>query len=232
MKKTITIEAFIKAVDKEYFDAFLNHGEICLNTLKTFQKLESLNDAIGDKYEGASHVIGKEATIKIAPLGKFDQFKTLSDSAEDVLFYKDGDNGNILSLYSISNDNEIHVIPEEFIKEFNNHRFCLISAPGLFLEKLNNEIIKKGFTPTTMAVSYFPTNNNLRSLNPFEKRNKYAYQKETRVYFNDPMAERQIFKIGSMRDFAFEIFPNKYMYKIDNQESKAIIIKMGKPLKH
>lgn len=226
MKKLIRIKAFIKAVDKDYFDAFLNDGEICLNTLDTFQKLEAEHKAIGDRYEGASYAISKGATIEVAPLGKFDQFKTLSKNVKNVRFFKDGDNGNILSLYSISDDNEIHIIPKEFIKEFNNHRFCLIYAPYLFLERLNSEIIKKGFVPKTQKVNYFPESEKLRVLTPFDKRMKYEYQKETRVYFKDSMAKRQIFKIGSMRDFAFEILPNKNMYKINDQKSESIIIKI------
>lgn len=224
MEKIITIEAFIKAVDKEFFDTFLNEGEICMNTLKTFQKFESKNKAISDKYEGAIFAIGKGSTISIAPIGKYDQFETLATNVEDVLFFNEEYNGNILSLYSITDDHNIHVIPKEFIKGFDNHRFCLITAPGLFLEKLHKEIEKRGFTQTTKVAYYFVPDNNLKKLDPFQKRDKYAYQRETRVYFSDINAELQLFKIGSIREFAFEIFPMEYMYKISNKDGRDLII--------
>lgn len=224
MEKTITVEAFIKAVDKEYFDLFLNEGEICMNTQKVFKEYESKNDAIGDKYEGAIHAISKGATISIAPLGKYDEFKILAKDVEDVLFFNDQENGNILSLYTISDEKEIHIIPRKFLNEFNNHRFCLITAPNLFLEKVNAEIINRGFTPKAKSIYYFVPDANPRPLNPFLKRIKYAYQNESRVFFNNPRNKCVILKIGSIREFAFEIFLNNYMYKISNNAGKDLII--------
>jgi len=224
MEKTITVDAFIKAVDKDYFDLFLNEGEICMNTQKVFKEYESKNDAIGDKYEGAIHAISKGSTISIAPLGKYDEFKILAKDVEDVLFFNNNTSGNILSLYTISDEKDIHIIPKEFLIEFNNHRFCLITAPNLFLEKLNNEIINRGFTPNTKSIYYFIPDANPRPLNPFLKRIKYAYQNESRVFFSNPKDERVILKIGSIREFAFEIFPNDYMYKISNTVGKDLII--------
>ena len=215
------IEAFIKAVDKNFFDTFINEGEICMNTLQWFRDYEFENPEIGDKYEGAIFAAENDVTISSAPIGQPELFEVLSKKAKDVCIYNSRENGNILSLYTICGDTDIHYIPNKFIDEFNNHRFCLITAPGLFLDKLYSEIKKKYYTANTLMVKYHTPNG---AWSPYYKRVKYAYQNETRVFFKDTVAIPQIFKIGSIKDFAIEIFPQKLIYKICMNEEQKLIV--------
>lgn len=227
MENDSNIKFFIKAVDKDYFDAFFNKGEICMNTLKTFKELESKNSAVGDKYEGASAAISEGATIELKNLSADSILKA---PINDLCIFKNNKNYNILSLYSINDtdfDNDgIHRISPEFIQEFNHHKFCLITAPDLFFEKLTNEITKQGFSPKIKLVSYFPPNNNLKLLDPFQKRDIYEYQKEVRIIFENTTDDIQKFHIGTLKDFAIEISPN-IMYKFTTSENKELIINVG-----
>jgi len=226
-KSTVTVRAFIKAIDKDYFDAFLNCGEICMNSLKTFRDFEMKNEAIGDKYEGANYAICEGATISIGPPGTTNQFETLSENVKDVLFFNNEIFGNILSLYTIIYDGkDIHNIPQKFLQEFNNHRFCLITAPNYFIEKLKNAILSKGFKPEARPVHYFAPTEKLIALNPFMKRENYNYQNETRVYFKNIIDERHIFKIGSIHEYAIEIFPKQHIYKLTSSRFNDLIIKV------
>lgn len=215
------IEAFIKAVDNKYFDAFINEGEICMNTFQWFRDYELENSEVGDKYEGAIFAAENDVTISTAPIGRPELFEVLSNKAKDVCIYNSSENGNILSLYTICGDTDIHYIPNKFIDEFNSHRFCLITDPRLFIDRLYAEIKKRDYTADTLLVKYLTANG---AWNPFCKREKYTYQNETRVFLKDPDARTQIFKIGSMKDFAFEIFPQKLMYKIRINEVQELIV--------
>lgn len=224
MEKEFTVEAFIKAVHKDHFDKFLNNGEIYMNPVSKFRLYEAKSEAIGDKYEGASFAICKGATIKVAPLGSTENFITVSKDAFDVLYFDDENAGNILSLYTITDEGNTHYISRKFINEFNNHRFCLITAPQLFLDKLNAEIIKIGLNPIVKMVGYYPSDTQFRKLTPFQKRDKYGYQKETRVFFNNSIEESKTFYIGSMREFAIEIDPCKHVYKLIYDMDKELNI--------
>lgn len=221
MEEAKKIEAFIKAVDNKFFDAFINEGEICMNTFQLFRDYECENPEVGDKYEGAIFAAENDVTISTAPIGRPELFEVLSNKAKDVCIYNSRENGNILSLYTIYGDTDIHYIPNKFIDEFNNHRFCLITAPGLFLDRLYSEIKKSDYSADTLLVKYRTANG---AWNPFYKREKYSYQNETRVFLKDPDARQQIFKIGSIKDFAFEIFPQKLMYKISMNEGQELIV--------
>jgi len=220
--KNVTIEAFIKAVDKPYFDAFLN-GEICMNSLKWFRQYESENKAIGDKYEDASFAIPEKASFYWSPSGDVKDLKLINDEVKDVLIHDI--HGNILSLYAVYDFvNGIHYIPKQFLSEFNHHRFCLITAPNTFISRLENEIKKKNFSPEHKLVKYFTPDSRGIKLNPFIKRDKYSYQNEARIYFQNSKDEKVIINISPLYNIACEIFPNEKKYKIFDPYGKELII--------
>lgn len=223
MEKEVIVDAFIKAVDAQYFDAFLERGEVYMNPISFFSNYENESKAVGDKYEGASIAVGLKVTISVAPIGTDNEFKVFTNNAKDFLIHDHKYDGNILSLYTVSVKNNEHILSAEFLQEFKNCRFCLISAPNLFLKKLNREILKKGYKPTTKLVSYFEPDEKEIYLNPFLKRDIYSYQLESRVFFHNSFSKPELFKIGSMQKFAFEIFPDKYIYMISNDKNNIII---------
>lgn len=220
----VMIEAFIKAVDEQYFDAFLN-GEICMNSLKWFRQYESENDAIGDSYENAFLAIPKNASLYFSPSGDVKDLKLITDKVRDVLLNNDNKHGNILSLYAVHKFVEgIHYIPNKFISDFSHHRFCLITAPNTFINRLENEIKKVNFSPVHKLVKYFTPDSSGKELNPFLKRNKYSYQNEARVFFPNLKEEQKIFNIGPLHGIAYEIFPKEKEYTIYDTDGKGFII--------
>lgn len=50
----IKIEAFIKAVDSQFYDNFIDKGQICLNTVKWFRDFENEDQNVGDSFEGVA----------------------------------------------------------------------------------------------------------------------------------------------------------------------------------
>ena len=63
----LSIFAFIKAVDKQYCDNFINYGEICLQTTKWFRGYEKQDQNIGDSHEGSSLSCAKGFTVQFGP---------------------------------------------------------------------------------------------------------------------------------------------------------------------
>lgn len=110
---------------KGYFDAFYDKEEICMNTCKTFKELENEDPVIGDICEGISMYASYGFEIELIRL--VDNSSCGIFPINNLCLYEDNNNYNILSLYSISDndfDNDgVHEIPLKFIKEFKDYRF-------------------------------------------------------------------------------------------------------------
>jgi hypothetical protein len=228
-KQEKKIFAFIKAINKQYFDSFINEGEICLNTSKWFRDYEEQDDNIGDASEGAIASCAKDFTVRFAdPILSYsskedldEQFKN-RDWSEPIsgvsLNMFNGNNANILSLYAITlikkNQKEFtHIVPKKFVDEFSNHRFVIILNPKKFISRVAKALVDLGKSPLGCIVKYYPFDNILRkNLTDFDKREKYSYQNEYRLLYHDVNPEMQIIKAGSLSDIVFEIDLYKHSY--------------------
>lgn len=203
MRERKIIQAFIKAVNKDYFDAFLNEGELCMNTLKCFRHMDIKDPEIGDKYEGAILAVEGNFTLCRLSNENSESIDSIFNDGSDLCAYDENENGNILSLYAVFADSEIND-PQIFFDKFKNHRFCFIKNPRLFLDMLNAEIEKNGYKAESFFVNYTTPDG---EWSPYYKRKKYSYQNEYRVFFKNTSAEMKLFQIGSLKDFAFELLP-------------------------
>lgn len=238
----IKIEAFIKAVDSQFFDDFIYKGQICLNTVKWFRDLENEDPNIGDSYEGVEMACAKGITVSLAdPIVSYisdDDLKSQLDKADWKVFGRNAQDfkvfnslydANIFSLYAIKSmtydgSMEEHLIPRKFVDEFSNCRFVLICSPQIFIEKIKKALKKHGLPMKYGMVKYYKFDEELKKdLTCFNKKDKYAYQNEFRLVSENDNAKRLVFNIGSLKHLCFEIFPQKHMYKITNDEVELII---------
>jgi len=228
-KQESKIYAFIKAVDKQYYDSFINDGEICLNTAKWFRDFEEQDNNIGDASEGAIASCAKDFTVRFAdPILSYlseedlkEQFKNRdwSDpiSGESLNMFN-GNNANILSLYAITliktdKKEYKHLVSKKFVDEFSNNRFVLILNPKIFISRVAKALIDLGKFPKGCIINYYPSDSILRKdLNDFDKREKYSYQNEYRLLYHDINPKMQIIKVGSLSDIIFEIDLYKHSY--------------------
>lgn len=239
----INILAFIKAVDKEFFDSFINKGHICMNTAKWFRDYEKKDNNIGDAGEGAITACGSDFTISVTDtIEGFTSEKDLKDKMDKADWSKkfsgknlrmfDAKNANILSLYAITfceSGKKINgnIVPKKFIDEFSNHRFILIINPKEFISRIKNAIDNKGKLMQFNMIEYYPFNKVLKNnLTFFHKQDIYNYQKEFRLIFENNELKREILDIGSLSDICTEIdlFKQPCIMNIDGVR---IIIKMG-----
>lgn len=222
------IISFVKAVDVEFLDGFINDGIVCMNPLKFFRDYEeNFNDSnIGDKFEGAEIVCGNGFKVLFGDL-----IRTNNEDMEQImknaiefkncvdfrLTYED-DNVNILSLFAVTSDHIDRdtgqlIIPQRFKDEFRNHRFVLFLSPDSFIEKLKVEIEKEGFILSGGLVNYYELNElMIENLTYFDKPNSLSYQNEFRLMFKNIDNQQRLFTLGPFNDLCFEFDINKNLY--------------------
>jgi hypothetical protein len=224
------IYAFIKAVKKEYFESFINEGEICMNTAKWFRDYEQTDINVGDAGEGAIASCGTNFLVRFAdPIVGYSTKEELDEKlknanwsvpmkGESLRMYNQR-NANILSLYAITVEgtekkSHIHYVPQKFMEEFSNHRFVLITNPKNFTTSVGEKLMSLGKRPFGCIVRYYTHDNLMRqNLTFFDKQDKYSYQNEYRILSQDKNPEMLIFKIGSLREYSLEIdlYENYYV---------------------
>ncbi|MBV5283420.1 MAG: hypothetical protein JZU53_13425 [Paludibacter sp.] len=240
MKPKKKIITFIKAIDKQYFDSFINEGQVCMNTIKWFREYEKYDSNIGDEFEGARMVCGKDFTISIAdPITEYNSEEELNEKLKSSKWKKLGkginlkqfdesDNANILSLYAITTTSDInfegYLVPQKFAEEFTNHRFVIILEPMIFISRMKSAIFEFNKSFKHGLVNYYTLDENfVENLLYFAKPEKYSYQSEFRLVVEDPNAVQRIFKIGSLKEICLEIDINKeYVFSMINETQFSI----------
>jgi hypothetical protein len=236
------ILTFIKAVDKHFFNSFINDGQVCMNTIKWFRNYEKQDPNVGDKFEGVEMACGKGFTLNVAkPIKSYSSEKELKNKMEssnwtelgkgvDLRFFHEDNNANIFSLFAINSDilndqSGNYLVQQKFIDEFSNHRFVIFLHPDEFISKMNNAISKLGKSMKLGNVHYYKLDEKLlRNLSYFDKPDNYLYQNEFRIIFEDENAVQQIFSIGSLNDLCLEI-DIKRKYKIELIDDNQFSIK-------
>jgi len=235
------IMIFIKAIDNQYFDSFVNQGQICMNTVEWFREYEKTDSNIGDEFEGVSAACGNGFKIHFGdPIETWNSEEELkqkldatqwSDPLEhgiNLKMFYSNNNANIFSLYAVCPSNisytsGCYLVSPRFLEEFNNHRFVLFIDPDAIFSKIQAEITKLGKQPEKGLVSYYPLDEKLRKdLTLFDKPNKYEYQNEFRLVFKNENAVQQIFTIGPINDFCREIDLSKKCTLAYNKNSCTI----------
>jgi hypothetical protein len=228
-KKESKIYAFIKAVDNQYFESFITKGEICMNTAKWFRDYEKDDNNIGDSGEGAIITCGTDFTIKFAdPILNYTSEDDLKEQLKNrnwsdpfngvSMKMFDGRDANIFSLYAITYNAEgnkyTHKVPEKFLKEFSHHKFILILYPRTFTYRIGEKLTEMGKKPYGCMVKYYPFDNIMRkNLSFFDKQDKYSYQNEYRIIYEENNPSKQVFAIGSIKDISLEIDLYNHSYR-------------------
>lgn len=234
------IITFIKAVDKQYYNSFIDQGEICMNTLKWFRDYEKIDSNIGDCFEGAEFACGHDFTVEFAdPITDCkteEEIREKLNAANWLTIGKginlrgidESQNANIFSLYAvISLNNEDftgYLVPKKFVDEFKNHRFVIILDPIAFISRIRNVISELNKPVKFGLVNYYKLDENIiNNLTCFSKPEKYSYQSEFRLIMEDPNAVPRIIQIGSIKEMCMEIDSSKeYVISMFNENQFSI----------
>ena len=192
-----SIKGLIKFGQKEHLEALLNEGILYMNNIDYFRKYEEEQPGHlrGDQYEcfekisqGHKILIFSDPIIELDNVTQFENKGTYS--------------GYLYCLHAIHSE------------EFNNYQFdtrmldfgeyaVIILNPKEFIHRIENTCAKEHLYPNCYPVRYYNEKTKNGLLTPFQKRDKYAYQKEARIYIHsiNPQ-ESMILKLGSIKDIA------------------------------
>jgi len=207
-----TILGFLKIGSQENITDLYENGTVYMNTLEYFRRVED-GELRGDPNEGYSDVVDIKngGTFRIEGIDQ--DFKFIN--ARYGGYRK---TGNLYCLYSISSrwfPNPLDFRLDERNLDFGTHAL-IIKQPGVFIKKLEDELIKGGYNFKHGFVEYYENKVRLMNLTPFDKSNKYEYQKEFRFSVENEENEPLKINIGSMKSYA-EIIEAKELLGLELQ---------------
>lgn len=182
----------------EHLRALQEHGTLYLRPINKLRQEDNHRD---DPYEGASRVIGfKNATIegKIpdGPNVKLNALHGTIREAYDVVL------GNVCSFYAISSNcfiNGEFVPIDQRMEEFGEHCLMITDAER-FLTMLEAKIKEIRGHCLYGMVEYYDEYGYEGKTNLFQKRSRYEYQKEFRIYMPSQNSEEPILlHLGSLK---------------------------------
>lgn len=210
-----TILIFLKIGTLKHITDMYENGTIYMNSLDFFKEIE--DDFLrGDENEGAIHKVNTaNATIKFPWMD--------SDIHPSRIQYGTYlESGNLFSLYSISSKWDPNPLGFRFDArnlDFGSH-CVVIKQPGVFIKKVESELIKKGYLFKHGFVKYYEEQERLMDLTPFHKPNAFKYQKEFRFFVENEVKEPIKINIGSMKAYA-EIVAAKGFIGLELKQEKS-----------
>lgn len=208
---------FLKAVDKGFSKQFVEEGELYFNTISHFRGEETKDSNVGDSYENAKFACAGKVTISI----QFEENLPILEMSDSVENFKVLDDAKacLYCLYSVfDTDNNIE---KQFMEEFCERDIYAILEPKAFIELIykklseHENVVKIGCG----LVNYYSfdkeKDQEIQMLTCFDKRDKYAYQKECRFYVESKEDVPIVLKLGNISHLLKKMDPN----------SKQIIIK-------
>jgi len=194
-----SIWLLIKLGSEEHMRDLYENGTVYINTVDFFRRKDD-DEYRGDSYEGASEIINSNTGyIQIPGVEEKINFQSfhLKSSYEKI-------DGNIYSLYCISSKgfpNLSEFFFNDRMLDFGTH--CVVFKDNEYLLRaILEELKKRRFEPIYGLVDYYDSRTGSRKLNVFEKRSKFEYQKEFRLYIHNPNPEPIVIKLGSLKDRA------------------------------
>ena len=213
----IVKNVMVKMQRYEYMRRFLLYGEMYMNTLKTFAKMDEC-DGIGDKFENSISYMNYKPIHAIFKLSNGNELK-LHPTLIKIREFVDTNIGNIYSMalvdcnfQRIDNQLKFSILNPERINSIGNDydSIVVISNPTEFISRCEKTIQSMGYKLYYDSVEYFSDKefNKKIEITPFMKRDKYKSQNEFRLFVDFNSNEPQMIKIGNISDIAFLIHKN------------------------
>lgn len=207
-----SIKRLIKFGQKEHLEALLDEGIIYMNNIDYFRQYEASQPGHlrGDRYECFDY-ISQHNTIIF-----FDESPWKIDNVA-VFENRSTYPGYLYCMYAIHSDNTNPLIDNRML-DFGEYA-VIIPKPKEFIDRIQNYCAENHLHPDCAPVRYYDEKTEDGPLSPFQKRNKYAYQSEARIYIRAANPQKQmILKIGALDDIAFLV------KRIKNQYDQNVLV--------
>jgi len=202
MEKEFPI-ALIKIGKKKFMNDLISKGKLRLNTINYYRNHE--NKEIGDSWENPKKV--QQGIISLFN-EKNNDFIELSKEPLPICESNNELNGNVycmfgikLSDFKIIEDYYVFEISHELIKEFGG-TVVFFPQPELFLEKLEQLFLSKGYNYESQFVNYFDPKID-SELNVFNKRKTYKHQSEYRIFIKNNKDKILDIELGSLKKMTY-----------------------------
>lgn len=198
---------FCKFGRKVDMEALFNKGELYLQTLETFRKLEDRER--GDKYEGAVKMRSDKNGKMILTNKETGEFFDLDVTESQLIERHSGiSRVHIYCVYClIFEDHEVKQLGQNFgdeiIKGFGDHVVVIFDTHS-FMEKVKSAVEGLGFTLMSGRVEYLELSDYSGEVGPYRKDQSFFHQKEFRiVVMGEGRPEGPLkFSIGSLENIA------------------------------
>lgn len=214
------IKLLCKIGEFQYMSRLLKQGEIYARPLSDFSEMEEDHD-IGDKYE----ISTKHASPPICKITLETKTRSMPLASSTKIEYGESDldkSGHIYSLAMIDfvwiNKTELKIKNPELIDRIGNNydSIVIIHKPYLFFERIRKHINEMGYGISYGPVNYYSQEDSYPiNITPFDKRDKYSYQSEHRIFIDYNSQKPYPFCIGSIEDIA--ILETMNMYYIESK---------------
>ena len=210
-----SIKGLIKFGQKEHLEALLDEGIIYMNNIDYFRRYEKScpGHLRGDRYECFDR-ISQHNTIIF-----FDESPWEIDGVT-VFENRNTYPGYLYCMYAIHSDNSNPQIDNRML-DFGEYAVIILN-PREFIDRILSYCAKNHLCPNCFPVQYYDESIKEGLLHPFEKRDKYAYQSEARIYIHATNPQEQmVLRIGALNDIAFLA----KRIKIQNNQNALIYLK-------
>lgn len=211
MDKTESFQpvVLLKYGQLEHLQDLLHNGNIYVNSIEEIRKheTEKEGDFRNDPLEGIRNFHSFRPTKIILQSVLNKDKEPIILHPENIKYWETPEKilGNICSFYGITTkdfiDNKLIPIDEK-MQEFGTH-FILIKNFDEFIKRIDKAV---GQTIRTTwyygFVKYFNEENHVGEINLFNKRSRFEYQKEFRLYVATKKSEPMFIKIGNLEDIA------------------------------
>jgi len=202
------VELFAKLGERKYMKRLLKYGELYFRPLHEFAEMDEM-DGIGDKLETAINYtspLNPEITLRSQDGWEF----KLSKGARISYHMHDRSKGGhiysmlILDCEYITNDHLRIKNQNELSQIGHNYgSMVIICDCETFISRITQKIDELGYELYYAPVSYYPEEDVInKTVSPFEKREKYSYQKEFRFIVDCGLKDSFVLQIGNIEDIA------------------------------
>ncbi|ATP56907.1 hypothetical protein CPT03_10665 [Pedobacter ginsengisoli] len=191
---------------EKWLNKLRNKGSIRLNTVKFFQDLK-INKQ-GDRNEGISSI----QTILFDTLNLKNGDLAIELENVSGKLKKRDIKGNLYCVYGARQEDlwsfyekKIEKLVSESAIEFSTHFLCIHNAKQ-FNQRIQNELIRRGYEFDFNIVRYNDYTKDHRKLDIFDKSDEFSDQKELRYWLKTEGTSHIDVEIGCIKDISYKVF--------------------------
>ncbi len=187
--------ALIKFGKYEHVSSLRNQGDIYMNTLPYFRKIED-NDLRGDPFDSVSEIQrGTKGHVLIPSTGQ----KLQITSFELRIGPNNPEKINLFCMYALRPQHGTYPVPKSNFR-FGSHALVIFNVP-VFMDKIVTALQENKLKGSSNLVEYID-NDHVGEVGPFKKLNKFSYQSEWRLMCENCTSQPRTLKIGSIKDIS------------------------------